>query len=240
MCRPSRPAPSFPWNHFSLECSSVLPLACGGRATAKTLSDSDPSPAPSPGLAPHLLGLLLILIALVAAGLLRVVDLAAGQNEVVGVPFLGETEAGPVNGGLLPPGPPCSARPGPHMVHGVLQVEDAILDGVADIILGVHHRRRHLFVGAALRQLLVLRGQAGMWQRQPSRTAPTSSPRLRPPAGAVAWEGARKCGAPTVTLMRIFLLSWLGEGSPSAAMSTGLVRSVSPSTFLKYCAIFLC
>lgn len=47
-------------------------------------------------------------------------------------------------------------------------------------------------------------------------------------------------GGLTPTLIRIFLLSWLGEGSPSAAMSTGLVRSVSPSTFLKYCAMFLC
>lgn len=41
-------------------------------------------------------------------------------------------------------------------------------------------------------------------------------------------------------MIRIFLFSWLGEGSPSAAMSTGLVRSVSPSTFLKYWAMFLC
>lgn len=95
MCRPSRPAPSFPWNHFSLECSSVLPLACTGEDNSKTLSDSVPSPGPSPGLAPHLLGLFLILIALVTAGLLRVVDLAAGQNKVVGIPLLEETDVGP-------------------------------------------------------------------------------------------------------------------------------------------------
>lgn len=74
----------------------MLPLACKAEGTAKTLDDPHPSLDPSPGPAPHLLGLLLILVALVAAGLLRVVDLAAGQDEVVGVPLLEETSGGPV------------------------------------------------------------------------------------------------------------------------------------------------
>lgn len=42
------------------------------------------------------------------------------------------------------------------------------------------------------------------------------------------------------TLMRIFLRSWCGEGSSSALLSTGLVSSRSPNTFLKCVAMFLC
>lgn len=41
-------------------------------------------------------------------------------------------------------------------------------------------------------------------------------------------------------MMRIFFLSWLGDGRPSAAMSTALVSSMSPNTFLKKVAMFLC
>lgn len=52
--------------------------------------------------------------------------------------------------------PPCPGSARPHMIHGVLQVEDTILDGVTDVILRVHHRSRHLFIGTALSQLLVL------------------------------------------------------------------------------------
>lgn len=42
------------------------------------------------------------------------------------------------------------------------------------------------------------------------------------------------------TLMRIFFLSWLGEGRPSAAISTALVSNMSPNSFLKEAAMFLC
>jgi hypothetical protein len=51
------------------------------------------------------------------------------------------------------------------MIHGVLQVEDTILDGVTDVILGVHHRGRHLLIGTALSQLLVLWKQTRSWQK---------------------------------------------------------------------------
>ena len=44
----------------------------------------------------------------------------------------------------------------------------------------------------------------------------------------------------SLTLMRIFLFSWLGEGRPSAEMSTVLVSSISPNTFLKLTAMFRC
>lgn len=37
-----------------------------------------------------------------------------------------------------------------HVVDGVLQVQDAVLDGVADVILRVGRRRRDLLVGTAL------------------------------------------------------------------------------------------
>lgn len=40
----------------------------------------------------YLLRLLFVLIALVTARLLRVVDLAASQNKVVGIPFLEQTK----------------------------------------------------------------------------------------------------------------------------------------------------
>lgn len=43
-----------------------------------------------------------------------------------------------------------------HMVYGVFQVQDSILDGVADVVLGVGSGGGHLLVGAALRQLLML------------------------------------------------------------------------------------
>lgn len=43
-----------------------------------------------------------------------------------------------------------------------------------------------------------------------------------------------------LTLIRIFFLSWLGDGSPSAAISTGFVSNMSPNTFLKVVAMFLC
>lgn len=139
-----------------------------------------------------------------------------------------------MNKALSPPCPSGPARPSSHVIHGVLQVEDAILDGVADVVLRVHHGRRHLFIGTALSQLLVLWGTGHDVASQAQAQSPTSSPRPGPTAGAEEW------GPQSPTLMRIFLLSWLGEGSPSAAMSTGLVRSVSPSTFLKYWAMFLC
>lgn len=42
------------------------------------------------------------------------------------------------------------------MIDRIFQVEDPILYGVADIILGIHCRRRHLLVSAAFGQLLVL------------------------------------------------------------------------------------
>lgn len=45
---------------------------------------------------------------------------------------------------------------------------------------------------------------------------------------------------PLHTLIRIFFLSCVGEGNSSALMSTGLVSSMSPKTFLKWEAMFLC
>lgn len=43
-----------------------------------------------------------------------------------------------------------------YVVDGVFQVEDPVLDGVADVILGVHHGGGQLLVSTALGQLLVL------------------------------------------------------------------------------------
>lgn len=42
------------------------------------------------------------------------------------------------------------------MVNGVFQVQDSVLDGVADVVLGVGSGGGHLLVGAAFRQLLML------------------------------------------------------------------------------------
>jgi hypothetical protein len=89
-----------------------------------------------------------------------------------------------MNQSPLPTGPTSPAQPRPHVVHRVFQVEDAILDGVAYVILRVHHRGGHLLIGTALSQLLVLREAdqiIGLFQ-----PSPTSSSRSRPRAGALA------------------------------------------------------
>lgn len=61
-----------------------------------------------------------------------------------------------------------------YMVDGVFQVEDPILDRVADVVLGVHHGGGQLLISTALGQLLVL------WDKRVSKAprgerAPKSS-----------------------------------------------------------------
>lgn len=77
-----------------------------------------------------------------------------------------------------------------HVVDGILQVQDPVLQRVADVVLGVAGRG-DLFVKRSLHQLLVLEGEVG--QRWPLFLKP---PRPTPPRPAPP------------TLMRIFLRSW--------------------------------
>ena len=47
------------------------------------------------------------------------------------------------------------------MVNGVLQVQDAIFDGVADIVLRVGSGGGHLLIGTAFCKLLMLQEMKG-------------------------------------------------------------------------------
>lgn len=110
------------------------------------------------------------------------------------------------------------------MVNGVFQVQDSIFDGIADVILRIRSGGGDLFIGTAFRKLLVLQ-ERWTWIISNVRG---KQKHLK-----------KKCRC-LLTLMRIFFLSWFGDGSPSAAISTGFVSNMSPNTFLKWVAMFLC
>lgn len=64
-----------------------------------------------------------------------------------------------------------------HVVDGVLQIQDAVLDGVADVILRVWCRRRDLLVRTSLGQLLVLNMDEFSGEQKRSQwLSPTSHP----------------------------------------------------------------
>lgn len=51
-------------------------------------------------------------------------------------------------------------KPGPHVVDGVLQEQDAVPDGVADVVFRVRRGRGNLLIRASFCQLLVLLTEA--------------------------------------------------------------------------------
>ena len=121
-----------------------------------------------------------------------------------------------------------------HMVNGVFQVQDAIFDGVADIVLWVGSGGGHFLIGTALCKLLMLQ----QWRERRTDSQKRCVQSIR--AFCFGTKRPYVLCRRLLTLIRIFLLSWLGEGRPSAAMSTALVSNMSPNTFLKWVAIFLC
>lgn len=57
------------------------------------------------------------------------------------------------------------------MINGVFQVEDAIFDGVADVVLRVGSGGGHLLIGTAFCKLLMLRqvkGEEDRWRKKGS------------------------------------------------------------------------